>query len=67
MNCRLERTHIDVIRNRALQNDPNHIRVVIHLDKALLAIILGQRGWPALLVEGQANFCRGARLTTDID
>ena len=67
VNRRLQRAHIDMIRNRTLQNDPEHIRIIIHRDKTCLAFILCQVGGPVLLVKRQTNSGGGTRLSANID
>ena len=56
-----------MIRNWPLQNDPQHVRIIIHRDETCLAFILRQVGRPVLLVERQADGGGGTRLSANID
>ena len=67
MNGRLQRAHIDVGRHRALQDDAEDRRIVIHGGDPRLALLLAQIPRPELVLEGDAGFFRDAFLVADIN
>src|SRR5665213_66914 len=62
-----QRTAVNMFGHRTLQNNAEHILIVIHGDDACFALVLGERAGPARVLEAEADFRSGARLRAHVD
>src|SRR5690606_7304288 len=67
MDRRLQRPDVYVLRHRPLQDDAEHVRVVVHLEQTRFAFLLRQVRGPELLVEWNTCLERAARLVANVD
>jgi hypothetical protein len=54
------------LRHRPLQDDAEHVRVVVHGDEPRLALLLCQRARPGLRLETEPHLLRGVLLPADV-